>query len=139
MLAKTTHRAVYQSHQLWKTCYSECNLASQSSSPSLLLFCTQPTTAGSIIFWKRGCAADAVPPLPVSWYSFHRPRKDDRSGQVWEHVPEQRVAASTFRRYSRGLRHQQMPADRKPSFTSIRGMAHTLMNHLACETMDDSL
>ena len=25
-----------------------------------------------------------------------------RSGQVWEHAPEQRVAACTFRRYSRG-------------------------------------
>ena len=25
-------------------------------------------------------------------------------GQVWEHAPVQRVAASTFRRYSRGLR-----------------------------------
>ena len=27
-----------------------------------------------------------------------------RSGQVWEHAPEQHVAASTFRQYSRSLR-----------------------------------
>ena len=26
--------------------------------------------AGCILFWNRGCAADAVPQLPVSWYSF---------------------------------------------------------------------
>ena len=35
-----------------------------------------------------------------------------RSGQVWEHAPEQRVAASTFRRYSRGLRLEESEVDR---------------------------
>ena len=29
----------------------------------------------------RGYAADAVSPLPVYWYSFCRPRKDDRLSQ----------------------------------------------------------
>ena len=32
-------------------------------------------------FWKCGCATDTVPLLPVSWYSFCRPRKHDRLSQ----------------------------------------------------------
>ena len=35
-----------------------------------LLFRMQPVAARWIIFWKYGCAADAVPLLPLSWYSF---------------------------------------------------------------------
>ena len=37
-----------------------------------------------------------------------------RSGQVWEHVPEQRVAVSTYRRHSRGLRLGITQADAWP-------------------------
>ena len=31
--------------------------------------------------WERGCAADAVPLFPVSWYSFCQARKDDGLSQ----------------------------------------------------------
>ena len=37
-----------------------------------------------------------------------------RSGQVWGHTPEQRVAASTLRRYSFGLRLAIAQADARP-------------------------
>ena len=37
-----------------------------------------------------------------------------RSGQVWGHTPEQRVAASTLRRYSFGLRLAIVQADARP-------------------------
>ena len=36
------------------------------------------------------------------------------SGQVWGHAPEQRVAASTLRRYSFGLRLAIAQADARP-------------------------
>ena len=36
----------------------------------MMMFRMQPATAGCIIFWKRRCAGDAVPLLPISWYSF---------------------------------------------------------------------
>ena len=38
-----------------------------------------------------------------------------RSGQVWGHTPEQRVAASTSRRYSFGLRLAIAQADARPA------------------------
>ena len=38
-----------------------------------------------------------------------------RSGQVWEHTPEQRVAASILRRYSFGLRLAIAQADARPA------------------------
>ena len=38
-----------------------------------------------------------------------------RSGQVWGHTPEQRVAASTVRRYSFGLRLAIAQADARPT------------------------
>ena len=37
-----------------------------------------------------------------------------RSGQVWRHTPEQRVAASTLRRYPLGLRLAIAQADARP-------------------------
>ena len=37
-----------------------------------------------------------------------------RSGQVWGHTPEQRVAASTLRRYFSGLRLAIAQADARP-------------------------
>ena len=37
-----------------------------------------------------------------------------RSGQVWGHTPEQRVAASTLQRYSLGLRLAIAQADARP-------------------------
>ena len=37
------------------------------------------------------------------------------SGQVWGHAPEQRVAASTLRRYSFGLRRTIAKADARPA------------------------
>ena len=43
-----------------------------------------------------------------------------RSGQVWEHAPEQRAATSTFRRYSRGLRLAIPKADAWPITISLR-------------------
>ena len=39
-----------------------------------------------------------------------------RSGQVWEYTPEQRIAASTLRRYSFGLRLAIAQADARPVF-----------------------
>ena len=39
----------------------------------------------------------------------------DRSGQVWGHTPEQRVAASTLRRYSFGLPLAIAQADARPA------------------------
>ena len=43
-----------------------------------------------------------------------------KSGQVWEHVPEQCITASTFRRYSRSL-HLAIPyADAQPLSISLR-------------------
>ena len=38
----------------------------------------------------------------------------DRSGQVWGHTPEQRVATSTLRRYSLSLRLAIAQADARP-------------------------
>ena len=38
-----------------------------------------------------------------------------RSGQVWGHTPEQRVAASTLRRSSLGLRLAIAQADARPA------------------------
>ena len=38
-----------------------------------------------------------------------------RSGQVWGHTPEQRVAASTWRRFSLGLRLVIAQADARPA------------------------
>ena len=47
-------------------------------------------------------------------------RMGGRSGQVWEHELEQRVAATTFRRYSRGL-HVAIPqVDAWPIPISLR-------------------
>ena len=46
--------------------------------------------------------------------------KDLRSGQVWEHVPEQCVAAYTFHQYSRGLRLAISQADAWPIPISLR-------------------
>ena len=43
------------------------------------------------------------------------PKPQVRSGQVWEHTPEQRVAASTLRRYSFGLRLAIAQADARPA------------------------
>ena len=43
-----------------------------------------------------------------------------RSGQVWEHAPEQRVAASTFYGYSSGLRLAITQADAWPILISLR-------------------
>ena len=43
-----------------------------------------------------------------------------RSGQVWEHAPEQRVAASTFRQSSRDLRLAITQADSWPIPISLR-------------------
>ena len=48
-----------------------------------------------------------------------------RSGQVWEHAPEQRIIASTFRRYSRGLRlaiHQADLLEMPINLLQPRGM-----------------
>ena len=39
------------------------------------------------------------------------PDRQVRSGQVWGHTPEKRVAASTLRRYSFGLRLAIAQAD----------------------------
>ena len=47
----------------------------------LFLFHMQHLAAGGIIFWKSSCAADAVPLLPVSWFSFGRQWKDDSPSQ----------------------------------------------------------
>ena len=46
------------------------------------------------------------------------------------------ILSCFFHEESRGMFniHQLMPADGTPSLTSIRGTAHTLMNHSACET-----
>ena len=38
-----------------------------------------------------------------------------RSGQVWGHTPEQRIAASTLQRYSFGLRLAIAQADARPA------------------------
>ena len=47
-----------------------------------------------------------------------------RSGQVWGHTPQQRVAASTLRRYDFGLRLATAQADAGPampiSFIALR-------------------
>ena len=50
--------------------------------------------------WIRPCIV-----VVYMFYSLWVNRSGQvRSGQVWEHAPEQRVAASTFHQYSRGLR-----------------------------------
>ena len=47
--------------------------------------------------------------------TLHNDYEQVRSGQVWWHTPEQRVAASTLRRYSLGLRLAIAQADARPA------------------------
>ena len=59
-----------------------------------------------------------------------RPKKEVRSGQVWEHAPEQRVTASTFHWHSRGLRLAIAQADAWPISITLR-CSSTCCNHKA--------
>ena len=54
------------------------------------------------------------------------------SGQVWGHTPEQRVAASTLRRYYFGLRLAIAQADARPAMPASFRWDSTLRNHEAC-------
>ena len=51
------------------------------------LFCMQPMAAGCIIAGSTTVPLMQCPLFPVSWYSFCRPRKDDRLSQpTWCYI-----------------------------------------------------
>ena len=66
--------------------------------------------------------------------SYHFLPGQVRSGQVWEQTPEQRVAASTFRRYALGLRLAIAQADARFSspcpYPSDRTPPHATMKRV---------
>ena len=89
-------KQLHHSRRRWWFCHSRLVHSSIHRAPGILLceqrklnimnillflFHMQHLAAGGIIFWKSSCAADAVPLLPVSWFSFGRQGKDDSPSQ----------------------------------------------------------
>ena len=75
---------------------------------------------------------------PKIWRSTS-PSAWGRSGQVWEHAPEQRIAASTFPRYSRSLHLATPQADDWPIHPHLLEILINLLHHEAsCRPMASS-
>ena len=93
--------------------------------------CTTARSAGSLADWVLEALSDHERVMTVCFYNESITDYDVKySGQVWEHAPEQRVAASTFRWYSRGLRLAISQADDWPIPISLRCRS-TCCNHEA--------